>query len=79
MLPRGIHVGTAYAVWTGFGAAGTAALGMYLFNEPRDVVRLACLGLIIVGVVGLKFLAPPEKPVAAAASDTTAQPQTQAS
>lgn len=77
-VSRGIHVGTAYAVWTGFGAAGTAALGMYLFNEPRDVIRLACLGLIIIGVVGLKFLSPPEKP-AASASATATQPQTQAS
>lgn len=52
----GIHVGTAYAVWTGLGAAGTAALGIYLFHEPRDVLRLMCLGLIIAGVIGLKLL-----------------------
>ena len=52
---RGIHIGTAYAVWTGIGAAGVALLGMTLFHEPRDMVRLACLGLIILGVVGLKF------------------------
>ena len=56
---RGVHVGTAYAVWTGIGASGTAVLGMILFKEPRDVTRLACLGLIILGVMGLKFLSPP--------------------
>lgn len=55
-----IHVGTAYAVWTGLGAAGTAALGILLFHEPRDWQRLACLGLIILGVAGLKFFSPPE-------------------
>src|SRR3954468_17087738 len=57
---RGIHVGTAYAVWTGIGATGTAILGIILFNEPRDAVRLSCLGLVILGVLGLKFFAPPE-------------------
>ena len=56
---KGIHIGTAYAVWTGLGAAGTAVLGIVLFHEPRDAVRLACLGLIITGVLGLKFLASP--------------------
>src|SRR4051812_41871105 len=58
---RGIHIGTAYAVWTGLGAAGTAIIGIYLFKEPRDAMRLACLGLIILGVIGLKFLSPSEK------------------
>ena len=65
---KGIHVGTAYAVWTGLGAAGTAVLGMILFNEPRDGIRLACLSLIILGVLGLKFLSPPEAPAAAPAT-----------
>lgn len=85
-VSRGIHVGTAYAVWTALGAAGTAALGMYLFNEPRDLVRIGCLGLIIVGVVGLKFLTPPEKPADAASApnghpqlQTQSPPQTQTS
>jgi quaternary ammonium compound-resistance protein SugE len=76
-VSRGIHVGTAYAVWTALGAAGTAVLGMYLFNEPRDAIRLACLGLIILGVVGLKFLTPAEKP-AATSEQATQQSQTQA-
>ena len=52
---RGIPIGTAYAVWTGLGAVGTAVLGMVLFNESRDLLRVGCLGLIILGVVGLKF------------------------
>ena len=56
---KGIPVGTAYAVWTGLGATGTVVLGMTLFHEPRDVVRLCCLGLIIAGIVGLKLYAPP--------------------
>jgi quaternary ammonium compound-resistance protein SugE len=56
---QGIPVGTAYAVWTGLGAAGTAVLGIMLFHEPRDVLRLSCLTLIIAGAVGLKFLSPP--------------------
>jgi quaternary ammonium compound-resistance protein SugE len=52
---RTIPIGTAYAVWTGIGAVGTAALGMLLFDEPRDAVRLACIGLVVVGAVGLKL------------------------
>ena len=75
---RGIHVGTAYAVWTGLGAAGTAILGMYLFNEPRDAIRLACLGLIILGALGLKFLTPqasPDPSGTTAAQTTDSAPQ----
>lgn len=49
-----LPVGTAYAVWTGVGAAGTALLGIYLFGESASVVRLASLGLIILGILGLK-------------------------
>ena len=52
---RALPVGTAYAVWTGIGAAGTAILGMWLFDESRDPVRLICLSLVVVGVLGLKF------------------------
>ena len=51
-------VGTAYAVWTGIGAALTAILGMVLFHEPRDLPRLVCLLLIVTGVVGLKLVSP---------------------
>ena len=55
---KGIHIGTAYAVWTGIGAAGTAILGIVLFKEPRDAIRLSCIALIILGVIGLKFGSP---------------------
>ena len=51
-----IPVGTAYAVWTGIGAAGTAILGMLLFGESRDLLRIGCILLIVTGVVGLKVL-----------------------
>ena len=59
---RGIPVGTAYAVWTGLGATGTVLLGMGLFHESRDAWRLACLSLIVLGVVGLKLREPPATP-----------------
>ncbi len=53
-----LPLGTAYAVWTGIGAAGTALLGMWLFAEPATAARLACLGLIVAGIVGLKLVSP---------------------
>jgi len=49
-----LPVGTAYAVWTGIGAAGTAIAGMLMFGEPRSALRLMCLVLILAGMVGLK-------------------------
>lgn len=55
LAARELPIGTAYAVWTGIGAAGTAVLGMVLLGEPRTAWRLACLALIVAGVVGLKF------------------------
>ena len=55
---RTLPVGAAYAVWVGIGAVGTAILGMWLFNESRDVARIVCLLLIVAGVVGLKFVTP---------------------
>ena len=51
-----LPVGTAYAVWTGIGAIGTVILGIYLFNEPATAARLACIGLILAGIVGLKLV-----------------------
>lgn len=51
-----LPVGTAYAVWTGIGAAGTALLGIYLFDEPATALRLSCIGLIVAGIVGLKLV-----------------------
>ena len=53
-----LPLGTAYAVWTGIGAVGTAILGIYLFDEPRDALRLACIALIVAGIVGLKLVTP---------------------
>ncbi|HKO87938.1 MAG TPA: quaternary ammonium compound efflux SMR transporter SugE [Burkholderiales bacterium] len=55
---KNIPVGTGYAIWTGIGAAGTAVLGMWLFHEPATAVRFACIGLIVAGIAGLKFLSP---------------------
>lgn len=54
---KSIPVGTGYAVWTGIGAAGTAIVGMMFLGESRDLARILCLGLIVVGVAGLKFFA----------------------
>jgi quaternary ammonium compound-resistance protein SugE len=53
---RSLSVGTAYAVWTGIGSTGTVLLGIYLFGEPVTAGRLACIGLIVAGIVGLKFV-----------------------
>lgn len=50
-----LPIGTAYAIWTGIGAVGTAALGIYLFSEPATALRLACIGVIVIGIIGLKF------------------------
>src|SRR6185436_8565508 len=51
-----LPVGTAYAVWTGIGATGTALLGIYLFGEPATALRLVCIGLIVSGIIGLKLV-----------------------
>ena len=53
-----LPVGTAYAVWTGIGAVGTALLGIWLFDESREVLRLVCIGLIVAGILGLKLVTP---------------------
>ena len=55
---RSLPVGTAYAVWTGIGAAGTATLGMVLFKEPATALRLTCIVMIVAGIIGLKLAAP---------------------
>ena len=52
---RELPLGTAYAVWTGIGAVGTAALGIILFGESAAAARLVCIGLILAGIVGLKL------------------------
>jgi len=53
---KSLPVGTAYAVWTGIGAVGTASLGIYLFGEPATAARLASIGLIVAGIAGLKIV-----------------------
>ncbi len=55
LVARQLPIGSAYAVWTGIGAVGTALLGIWLFGESATVMRLACLTLIIAGVAGLKL------------------------
>lgn len=57
---KSLPLGTAYAVWTGIGAVGTAILGIYLFDESRDALRFVCIGLIVAGIVGLKLVTPAE-------------------
>ncbi len=52
---RTLPIGTAYAVWTGIGAAGTAIVGIVLLGEPRDLLRLLAIALIVLGVVGLQL------------------------
>ena len=72
-----IPIGTGYAIWTGIGAIGTAILGIVLFAESASPARLACLTLVIVGIVGLKYFGgehvPPKPVVQAAAADQTGE------
>lgn len=56
LAARDLPIGTAYAVWTGIGTVGAAVLGMVLFAEPATVVRIACIALIVAGIVGLKLV-----------------------
>lgn len=56
---RTLPIGTAYAIWTGIGAVGAVIFGMILFNEPRDLIRLLFVGLILAGIIGLRVTAPP--------------------
>lgn len=53
---RDLPVGTAYAVWTGIGAAGTAAVGMIALDEPTDALRIGAIVLIITGAIGLQVV-----------------------
>jgi len=52
---RELPLGTAYAIWTGIGTVGTVLLGILLFGEAATAIRLACVGLILAGIVGLKL------------------------
>ena len=53
-----LPLGTAYAVWTGIGAVGTAILGIFLFGESRETLRFVSIGLIVAGIVWLKLVTP---------------------
>jgi quaternary ammonium compound-resistance protein SugE len=55
---RYLPLGTAYAIWTGIGTVGTVVLGIFLFKEPADPARLVFIGLIIIGIIGLKMVSP---------------------
>ena len=52
---KSLPIGTAYAIWTGIGAAGTVILGIILFAEPATALRLGCVALILIGIIGLKL------------------------
>jgi quaternary ammonium compound-resistance protein SugE len=53
---RVLPIGTGYAVWTGIGIIGTTILGIYLFNESADMLRILCIVMIAAGIIGLKIL-----------------------
>lgn len=55
---KSLPLGTAYTVWTGIGAVGTVVIGVLAFGESADLRRLACVGMVVAGIVGLKFLSP---------------------
>ena len=55
---RSLPFGTAYAVWTGIGAVGSITVGMLLYSEPTDPIRVVCLTLIVAGMIGLKLNSP---------------------
>jgi quaternary ammonium compound-resistance protein SugE len=55
---RALPLGTAYAIWTGIGTIGTAILGIFLFSEPAEALRLACIAMIAAGIIGLKLVSP---------------------
>jgi quaternary ammonium compound-resistance protein SugE len=56
---KSLPIGTAYAIWTGIGAVGTVVVGILWFGEPRTALRLACIGLILIGIAGLKLTSGP--------------------
>lgn len=56
LAARTLPIGTAYAVWTGIGAAGTVLVGIWFLGESVSVGRLVCVGLIVTGVLGIKFV-----------------------
>lgn len=59
---RTLPLGTSYAVWTGIGTVGTAILGIALFREPATALRIACIAMIVAGIIGLKLASAPATP-----------------
>ncbi len=57
---KALPMGTAYAVWTGIGVVGTALIGMFFLGESREPLRIICLALILLGIVGLKISTVPQ-------------------
>lgn len=57
LATKTLPIGTAYAIWTGIGAVGAVILGMMLFNEPKDLIRIMFVAFILVGIIGLKYTA----------------------
>ena len=55
LATKSLPIGTAYAIWTGIGALGTVILGIFLFNEALSIQRIVFLGLILIGIFGLKL------------------------
>lgn len=68
-----LPIGTAYAVWTGIGAAGTALVGMLLLGEPRTMLRIGCILLIVLGIVGLRLT---HRPTTSSADAAGGEPHT---
>ncbi|MFC5359693.1 quaternary ammonium compound efflux SMR transporter SugE [Azospirillum himalayense] len=58
MALKSLPLGTAYAVWTGIGTVGTVVLGIWLYGESADILRLGCIALIVSGILGLKLITP---------------------
>ncbi|MBB5609875.1 MULTISPECIES: quaternary ammonium compound efflux SMR transporter SugE [unclassified Janthinobacterium] len=58
MALRNLPLGTAYAIWTGIGTVGTAIFGIMMLGEPASAARIACIALIVAGILGLKLLSP---------------------
>ena len=55
---KSLPLGTAYAVWTGIGTVGTVILGIWIYGESADLLRLGCIALIVAGILGLKLITP---------------------
>lgn len=53
---KSLPIGTAYAIWTGIGTIGTVLLGIVLFKEPINIMRIVCIAVIVSGIIGLKLI-----------------------